>query len=70
MDLHDDAIVAPLDHERHVRRPRAARIGGDDGTEATRRRKGQSAIILDAELGAQDVHGGGARGWRETIQPG
>ena len=45
-------------------------LGHKAGAEAARRREGQGVVVLDAKLGTEDVHGGGARGWGETTQRG
>ena len=51
------AILAALNHERHVRGPRAALIGGDNDAKTAFGREDERAFILDAKLGPKNVHG-------------
>ena len=66
MDLDDHAIVALRDHERHMRAARAALIRGDDHAKAALGRERERALLLDAKLGSENMHGASARtagGW-------
>ena len=57
MNLDDHAIVAPHDHERHVRGTRTALISGDDHAKTTFGGERQRAVLLDAKLGSENMHG-------------
>ncbi|MGY3421699.1 hypothetical protein ACVWZW_002174 [Bradyrhizobium sp. F1.13.4] len=65
MDLHDRAPVALLQHERHVRGARPALIRRHDHAEAPSGCEFQRLLLLDAELGAEDMHGGALVDWLE-----
>ena len=64
MDLDDHAIVARHDDERHVRRARAAFIRGDDHAKAAVGRERERALLLNAKLGSENMHGVRSNGWR------
>ena len=57
VNLHDGAVAALGQHERHVRGPRPALVRCHDHAETARCGKFQRALLLDVELGAEDVHG-------------
>ncbi len=57
MDLHDHLPVALAQHERHVRGPRTVLVRRDDHAEAALPGKFQRALLLDAKLGAKQMHG-------------
>src|SRR3954452_3043007 len=65
MDLYDRAPVALLQHERHVRGARTALIRRDDHAETALSCEFQRLLLLDAELGAEDMHGGALVDWLE-----
>jgi hypothetical protein len=67
MDLDDHAIVALLDHERHVGPARATFIRGNDHAEAALGREGKRAALLDAKLGSENMHGASSSGWRVVV---
>ncbi|MEH2627398.1 hypothetical protein V1292_005453 [Bradyrhizobium sp. AZCC 1719] len=57
MDLDDHAIVVLLEHKRHMRGARAALVRGNDHAKTALGRKRERAALLDAKLGAKNVHG-------------
>ena len=57
-------IIAPRDDERHVRGARAALIGGDDDAKTAVGRERERALLLDAKLGSENMHGRRSNGWR------
>src|SRR5690348_8201934 len=65
MELDDDAILAPQDHERHMRSARAALVAGDDHAKAAPSSKFERALLLDAELGSKDMHGAARGGFQD-----
>lgn len=58
MDLDDRTPLALLQHEGHMRGARTALIRRDDHAEAALGCVFQCLLLLDAELGAEDMHGG------------
>jgi hypothetical protein len=57
MDLDDRAIVAPCEYKRHVRPARAALIGGNNHAKTALGRERERALLLNAKLGPENVHG-------------
>jgi hypothetical protein len=61
--LHDRVPVALLQHEGHMRGAWTALIRRDDRAEAALACEFQRLLLLDAELGAEDMHGGALVDW-------
>ena len=71
MDLDDHAAIALRDDERHVGATRPALIRGDDHAKTAFGRERERTLLLDAKLGAENMHTLSARtagGWKASAR--